>query len=162
IYYTRTSKKPQADTMWQHSRMFGYDRDPGMMMVYIDENLYKLFSDINATNNSIIAQVERGIDHVKLYYPEGLNPTRKNVLDNDHVYILSGGTNYYPSYPDNDSIDAITKLLDVFSEDEKYYQVSIRLMKEVLGHIIPSPDFKLDAFQDILQTILAEQPTAQG
>ena len=31
IYYTRTSKKPQADTMWQHSRMFGYDRDPGMM-----------------------------------------------------------------------------------------------------------------------------------
>lgn len=27
IYYTRTSKKPQADTMWQHSRMFGYDRD---------------------------------------------------------------------------------------------------------------------------------------
>ena len=64
IYYTRTSKKPQADTMWQHSRMFGYDRDPGMMMVYIDENLYKLFSDINATNNSIIAQVERGIDHV--------------------------------------------------------------------------------------------------
>lgn len=25
IYYTRTSKNPQADTMWQHSRMFGYD-----------------------------------------------------------------------------------------------------------------------------------------
>ena len=44
IYYTRTSKKPQADTMWQHSRMFGYDRDPGMMMIYIDEKLYKLFS----------------------------------------------------------------------------------------------------------------------
>ena len=65
IYYTRTSKKPQADTMWQHSRMFGYDRDPGMMMIYIDEHLYKLFSDINSTNNSIIAQIERGIDDVK-------------------------------------------------------------------------------------------------
>ena len=90
IYYTRTSKNPQADTMWQHSRMFGYDRDPGMMMIYIDENLYKLFSDINATNNSIIAQVESGIDNVKVYYPEGLNPTRKNVLDNDHICILSG------------------------------------------------------------------------
>ena len=36
IYYTRTSKTPQADTMWQHSRMFGYDRDPGLMMVFID------------------------------------------------------------------------------------------------------------------------------
>ena len=43
IYYTRTSKKPQADTMWQHSRMFGYDRDRGLMKVFIDEDLYKLF-----------------------------------------------------------------------------------------------------------------------
>lgn len=162
IYYTRTSKKPQADTMWQHSRMFGYDRDPGMMMVYIDENLYKLFSDINATNNSIIAQVERGIDDVKLYYPEGLNPTRKNVLDNDHVDILSGGTNYYPSYPDNDSIEGISKLLEAFSEEESYYQVSLNLIKELLTHIIPSPDFKLDAFQSVLDTILAEQPAGQG
>lgn len=162
IYYTRTSKKPQADTMWQHSRMFGYDRDPGLMMVYIDENLYKLFADINSTNNSIIAQVERGIENVKLYYPEGLNPTRKNVLDNDHVCILSGGTNYYPYYPGNDSIEEISKLLSAFSEKEAYYQVSIRMMKEVLGHIIPSPDFKLDAFQAVLETILAEQPTAQG
>lgn len=41
-----------------------------MMKVYIDENLYKLFADINATNNSIIAQVEKGIEDVKIYYPE--------------------------------------------------------------------------------------------
>lgn len=162
IYYTRTSKKPQADTMWQHSRMFGYDRDPGMMMVYIDENLYKLFSDINSTNNSIIAQVERGIDDVKLYYPNGLNPTRKNVLDNDHVDILSGGTNYYPFYPDNDTIEDISKLLEPFSEVENYYQVSLKMIKEILAHIIPSPDFKLDAFQAVLDTILAEQPAGQG
>ena len=162
IYYTRTSKKPQADTMWQHSRMFGYDRDPGLMMVYIDENLYKLFSDINATNNSIIAQVERGIDDVKLYYPEGMNPTRTNVLDNDHVEILSGGTNYYPFYLDNDSIEGISKLLEPFTENESYYQVSLKMIKEVLSHIIPSPDFKLDAFQSILDAILAEQPAGQG
>lgn len=162
IYYTRTSKKPQADTMWQHSRMFGYDRDPGMMMVYIDENLYKLFSDINATNNSIIAQVERGIDDVKIYYPEGLNPTRKNVLDNDHVEIISGGTNYYPFYPDNDSIEALSKLLESFADTEPYYQVSLRLLKEILSHIIPSPDFKLGAFQSVIDTILAEHPAGQG
>lgn len=66
--------------MWQHSRMFGYDRDAGMMKVYIDRNLYKLFADINATNNSIIAQVEKGIDDIKIYYPNGLNPTRKMFL----------------------------------------------------------------------------------
>ena len=162
IYYTRTSKKPQADTMWQHSRMFGYDRDSGLMRVYIDENLYKLFSDINATNNSIIAQVERGIEDIKVYYPNGLNPTRKNVLDTDHVEMISGGTNYYPYYPDNDTIDGISKLLEPFASDEPYYQVSLRIVKEILSHIIPSPDFKLKAFISVIDTILSEQPAGQG
>lgn len=162
IYYTRSSKKPQADTMWQHSRMFGYDRDPGMMMVYIDKRLYKLFADINATNNSIIAQAERGIEDIKLYYPKGLAPTRKNVLDNQHVEILSGGTNYYPFSPDNDSIEDISKLLAAFTDDKPYYQVSLRLMKEILSHVISASDFKIAAFQSVLDTILAEQPTAQG
>lgn len=162
IYYTRTSKNPQADTMWQHSRMFGYDRDSGMMKVFIDENLYKLFSDINATNNSIIAQVERGIEDIKIYYPEGLNPTRKSVLDNDRVEIISGGTNYYPFNPDNDSIETISQLLENFSNDESHYQVNLRFIKEILSHIIPSPDFKLTAFQSVIDTILSEKPTGQG
>lgn len=162
IYYTRSSKKPQADTMWQHSRMFGYDRDPGMMQVFIDEHLYKLFSDINATNNSIISQIEQGIDDVKIYYPEGLNPTRKNVLDNDHVEAISGGTNYYPFYPGNDSIEVISKLLESFSEHEQYYQVNLRFIKEVLGHIIPSTDFKLKSFISIIDTVLSETPAGQG
>lgn len=162
IYYTRTSKRPQADTMWQHSRMFGYDRDPGLMMVYIDENLYKLFADINATNNSIISQIENGIDNVKIYYPEGLSPTRRDVLDNDHVEVISGGTNYYPAFPDNDSIDAISELLKPFEDTERFYQVSLRLIKEVLLHIIASPDFKLKGFLSVLDVLLSDQPTAQG
>lgn len=162
IYYTRTSKKPQADTMWQHSRMFGYDRDPGMMKIFIDEQLYKLFADINATNNSIITQVERGIEDVKIYYPAGLNPTRKDVLDNKHVEILSGGTNYYPYNPDNASIEDISRLLEPFSDDEPYYQVNLRFIKEVLSHIVPSSDFKLSAFQSVIDTLLSDKPVGQG
>ncbi len=162
LYYTRTAKKPQADTMWQHSRMFGYDRDSGMMMVYIDERLYKLFADINATNNAIISQVEQGLDEIKIYYPEGLNPTRKNVLDTDHVEAISGGTNYYPFYPDNNTIEDISNLLSVFSETEPYYQVSLRLMKELLSHVVASPDFKLKSFMSIIDVMLAEAPTTQG
>lgn len=162
IYYTRTSKKPQADTMWQHSRMFGYDRDPGMMMVYIDEPLYKLFADINATNNAIIAQIERGSKDVKIYYPEGLNPTRANVLDNQKVFMLSGGTNYYPFYPDNHSIEDLDKLLMPFDEGEPSYQVSLRLMKEILDHVSSEGDFDVKAFTSVLDTIMAENPGAQG
>ena len=162
IYYTRSPKKPQADTMWQHSRMFGYDRDPGMMMVFIEERLYKLFADINATNNAIISQVEQGIDDVKIYYSEGLSPTRKNVLDNDHVMVISGGTNYYPFYPDNNTIEEISVLLKPFADDEPYYQVSLRIMQEILNHVKASPDFKLQSFQAILDVMLAEKPGEQG
>lgn len=162
IYYTRTSKKPQADTMWQHSRMFGYDRDPGMMRVFIDEPLYKLFSDINATNNAIIAQVENGTEHIKIYYPEGLNPTRANVLDNKKVFMLSGGTNYYPFNPENNTIEELDALLAPFSETEPSYQVNLRLMKEIFNHVTSDEDFDIKSFVSMLDTILAEKPSAQG
>lgn len=162
IYYTRTSKKPQADTMWQHSRMFGYDRDPGMMRVYIDEPLYKLFSDINATNNSIIAQVENGTEHIRVFYPKGLNPTRANVLDNQKVLMLSGGTNYYPFSPENNSIEDLDKLLAPFGEEEPFYQVNLRLMKEIFARVTSDEDFDIKSFVSVLDTILAEQPAAQG
>ena len=162
IYYTRTAKKPQADTMWQHSRMFGYDRDPGLMMVYIDEPLYKLFSDINATNNSLIAQVESGTEHIKIYYPNGLKPTRSNVLDERHVATISGGTNYYPFYPGNNTIEQLDKILAPFTDDEPAYQVSLRLMKEILSHIESADDFRVNAFISILEMMLSDKPNAQG
>lgn len=162
IYYTRTAKKPQADTMWQHSRMFGYDRDPGLMMVYIDEPLYKLFSDINATNNSLIAQVESGTDHIKVYYPNGLKPTRSNVLDERHVATISGGTNYYPFYPGNNTIAQLDAILALFAEDEPVYQVSLRLMKEILLHITSEDDFRVASFISIIEMMLSEKPNAQG
>lgn len=162
IYYTRTSKKPQADTMWQHSRMFGYDRDAGMMRVYIDEPLYKLFSDINDTNNSIIAQVEKGTEHIRIFYPQGLNPTRANVLDNKKVFTLSGGTNYYPFNPENDSIEELDSLLSPFDEGESFYQVNLHLMKEIFTHVTSDEDFDIKSFVSVLDTILAEKPAAQG
>lgn len=161
IYYTRLAKKPQADTMWQHSRMFGYDRDPGLMMVYIPQELYKLFSDINSTNNSIITQIRKG-ERPKIHYPEGLKPTRDAVLDDRHVSILAGGTNYYPSDPDNSTTEEITELVARFHDDEPFYMVSLKLIENVLGHIVPSTDFKLTAFMSIIEMMLAENPGEQG
>lgn len=162
IYYTRTSKRPQADTMWQHSRMFGYDRDPGMMKVYIDEPLYKLFSDINATNNSIIAQVKNNTENIKIYYPESLKPTRKEVLDKKKVFTLSGGTNYYPFNPDNNTIEELDELLAPFDEKESSYQVSLKFMKTIFSHITSDEDFNITSFNSVLDMLLADKPSSQG
>ena len=162
IYYVRSAKKPQADTMWQHSRMFGYDRDGGLMRVYIDAQLYKLFADINATNNAMIAQIERGIDNIRVYYPPGLNPTRKNVLDKKKVFALSGGTNYYPMEPDNDSIEELDRLLAPFSDQVEKYQASLQLVKKILTHVMVTEDFPMKSFQAFIDMILAETPGAQA
>lgn len=167
IYYSRTAKKPQADTMWQHSRMFGYDRTPELMRVYIEERLLKLFADINSTNNSIISQVanapDGNVEHIKVYLPEGLAPTRKNVLDTNKLLLISGGTNYYPFYPENDSIEALDKLLQRFSEAEPYYQVSLKMMLEVFSHITSAGnDFVVNNYVSAITSMIRETPTAQG
>ena len=161
LYYTRTAKKPQADTMWQHSRMFGYDRDPGLMKVYLTKHLYKLFSDINSGNNSIISQVERGMEKIQIFYPDGINPTRKNVIDMQMVNLVTGGTNYYPNDPDNKDKEALDLLLSNF-DGTGHYQVSLKLIMQILEHIIPSEDFNLVAFEGVIKAILANNPMTQG
>ncbi len=107
-------------------------------------------------------RLEKGIDSVKIRYSPGLQPTRKNVLDADRIETISGGTNYFPSQPDNVSIEDISKILHSFSEKELFYQVSLRLIQKILSYIIPSPDFRLEVFQSILESLLADNPMAQG
>lgn len=167
IYYSRTAKKPQADTMWQHSRMFGYDRTPELMQVFIEERLLKLFADINSTNNSIISQVANTTDgdmrHIKIYLPEGLAPTRKNVLDTNKLLLISGGTNYYPFYPNNNTIEQLDALLHRFSDAEPYYQVSLKMMIEIFSHVTSEGnDFVISNYTSAITSILREKPTAQG
>lgn len=162
IFYTRTAKKPQADTMWQHSRMFGYDRDPGLIEMYLDNRLYKLFCDINATNNTIIAQIGGGIENVKLYYPEELSPTRKDVLDKKYVFAVSGGTNYFPFAPINDSIESLDTLLQPFDDHKDKYQVSMQIVKRILEHIQTEPEFPLKSFMSIINMYIAKNPGEQA
>ena len=164
IYYCRVAKSPQADTMWQHARMFGYDRDPGLLRVFLPPNLFKLFSDINRTNNSIIRQIERANkpSDIKIFYPKGLKPTRKNVLNKKTVAIYSGGVNYFPFYPVNDSIEAIDKLLLPFNDG--MYTVSLKLIAKILEHVGSevTDDWDVKAFIGFVNTLLATNPADQG
>lgn len=161
-YYCRVAKSPQADTMWQHSRMFGYDRDLGLMRVFIPPVLYKLFAEINAANNSIIAQIEKGHpEEVNIHYPEKLRPTRKNVLDDGVVKTFTGGVNYFPFYPENKDISILDSILERFGEDT--YSVNLRLFEEILDNIISeSDDWEPEDFKGFIQTIRTENPSAQG
>ena len=163
VYYCRTSKRPQADTMWQHARMFGYDRDPGLMRVYMPPRLYKLFCDINRTDRSLadqIAGMESG-RNVKMYYPEGLNPTRKNVLDKAALCAYTGEVNYFPLYPLNRSTEAIDNMLKSF--EEGIYSVSIKFMKKLLEQTgSEEEDWNEKTFIGFLKSYSASDPSMQG
>ena len=161
-YYCRVSKSPQADTLWQHARMFGYDRELGLMRIFMPPLLNKLFVDINTTNNSIITQIERKKpEDVNIHYPQGLRPTRKNVLDNKIVLTFSGGVDYFPFSPDNKSVEAIDDLLAQFGEET--YSVNLNIFIHILENIISeADDWKPDNFIGVLQTMLSAKPGAQG
>lgn len=97
VYYCRSSKTPQADTCWQHARIFGYDRDPGLCRIFTPEPLAKLFRELNDANNALFSILrEKGPDAVHILTPAGTRPTRRNILKTDELAILAGGVNYFP------------------------------------------------------------------
>lgn len=163
IYYCRVAKNPQADTMWQHARMFGYDRDPDLMRVFMPPKLFKLFSDINRTNNSIIRQIENtnNGNNIKIFYPTGLKPTRKNVLDKKAVGIYSGGVNYFPFSPINKDISTIDMLLQPFNDD--IYSVSLKLIIKIMEQLDSEVnDWNAKAFIGFINTLLVSDSVPQG
>lgn len=160
FYYMRTSKRPQADTMWQHSRMFGYDRDPGLISVYSSHELYKLFAEINETNNSIIAQMQNG-NNVTISYPNGLKPTRDNVLDMSLLNIVAGGVNHFPSSPKNATFEEVSELLKEYDGTASPSDVGLKFMKEILTHIT-ADDMDISAYIKMIESERSKNPVAQG
>lgn len=132
VYYSRSSKSPQADTVWQHARMFGYDRDKELIKIFMPHSLYRVFVSINNVNNALIKQVKSGKNEVKMFYPSNVRPTRKQVIDSKKLICISGGTNYFPYSPVNNTIEKIDSLLSVFDESKQYYYVDIRVIIKIL------------------------------
>lgn len=119
IYYCRKSKTPQADTYWQHSRMFGYDRIAGLLRIYSPPSLHKLFTELNNSNNIMINQIENfGVDGIQLIFPSNIKPTRSNVLDKQFINMISGGVNFFPANPIECNTKQIDDLLSNYSKEK--------------------------------------------
>lgn len=116
VYYCRTARLPQADTFWQHCRMFGYDRDPELMRIFIPPSLLKLFTELNNGNRALLGQViSHNPDDVSLLYPPGIKPTRLNVIDKNILDVIVGGVNYFPNFPKRKFVKQIDELLSSYA-----------------------------------------------
>jgi hypothetical protein len=99
-YYGRNPKSPQADTVLQHARMYGYRRkDIGLLRLFLPPQLHSVFKAINKMERGLRQLIgERpGEEFRGVYVESGLSPTRKNILAPGSVGVYAGGSNYNPS-----------------------------------------------------------------
>lgn len=115
-YYGRNPKKPNADTVLQHARMYGYRlADLGVTRLFLPEKLAEHFS--------LIHDMERALRELVNKYPEGkfeilyisspLQATRRNVLDPDSLVAYVAGESINPRYPlRTKDVEECTKWID--------------------------------------------------
>lgn len=100
-YYGRNPKKPNADTVLQHARMYGYRfKDIGVTRLFLPERLEENFGLIHEMESALRDLVEK--------YPEGkfeilyisspLQATRRNVLDPNSLVAYVAGKSINPSH----------------------------------------------------------------
>ena len=159
VYYCRSSKTPQADTYWQHSRVFGYDREKQMVRIFIPKGLYKLFSDLNASNEMLIKQVENNLENIQLIFPSYIRPTRKNVIDNEYLNLIHGGVNLFAELPLRVNVESINSLIANYAT-EKYVDVEIELIIKLLELVKSESleDFNTKKFIACLQGLKSKRP----
>ena len=142
VYYCRKAKSPQADTYWQHCRMFGYDRDPDLARIFIPPSLLKLFIELNSGNRALLGQVAaHNPDDVSLLYPPGIRPTRPTVVDRSILDVIVGGVNYFPNFPKRKLVKQLDEALSKYG-DEGMHEITLNNTINLLEKF--ESDFKTD------------------
>lgn len=161
VYYCRKSKVQQADTFWQHSRIFGYDRERGLIRMFLPPSLHELFTDLNNSNKILIEQiVSNQLEGLQLIYPDGIKPTRKNVLDNKALNVIAGGVNFFAINPTQSDPRHTDEKLINYDEKQKYYEVSGEFFMDLLANIEEDNiDWSGKKYANCTKALLQKRPT---
>lgn len=99
-YYGRNPRRPQADTVLQHARMYGYRRkDIGLLRLFLPPELHTVFKAINKMERGLRELIERRPSEYfrGVYVESGIAATRRNVLAPGAIGVYSAGSNYNPA-----------------------------------------------------------------
>lgn len=143
-YYGRNPKNPQADTVLQHARMYGYRRkDIGLLRLFLPRELHIVFKAISRMEQGLRDLIARNLsEEFRGVYVQGtLSPTRKNILAPGSIGVYSGGSNYNPAQVmRDDSVRPFTGKIDKKVSsivNKSYLEMSIKDMRELIGWIKP-------------------------
>jgi hypothetical protein len=143
-YYGRHPKRPQADTVLQHARMYGYRRqDIGLLRLFLPEELHRVFKAIHKMERGLRELISRRpTEKFRGIYLEGnLSGTRKSVLAPASIGVYSAGSNYNPAQilRDETTISHTQKidhrLKDVPNKGS--IELPIEAMQELIGWTMP-------------------------
>ena len=147
-YYGRNPKKPQADTVLQHARMYGYRRkDIGLLRLFLPDELHVVFRAINKMERGLRDLIaSKPAEGFRGVYLEGaLNATRKNILAPGSIGVYAGGSNYNPAQIlRDDSVKASTAKIDAklgSVADKGYIEMPIDEMEQLVALVRPDPAF---------------------
>jgi hypothetical protein len=145
-YYGRHPRKPQADTVLQHARMYGYRRrDIGLLRLFLPWELHTVFKAISKMEGSLRDLIGRrpGEEFRGIYLESGLSPTRSNILVPGSIGVYSAGSIYNPAQVLRDSTaKAATERIDKIvagQNDGHYVEVSIERLQEIIRLTVPDP-----------------------
>lgn len=146
-YYGRNPAKPQADTVLQHARMYGYRRkDIGLLRLFLPHQLHVVFRAINKMEVSLRELIAKSPNEEfrGIYLENGLSATRRNVLAPGSIGVYSGGSIYNPAQilrdgsvaPKTDIIDK--KLMNV--KNQTYAEMPIDEIQSLINATSPDPN----------------------
>ncbi|OKX83263.1 Z1 domain-containing protein [Corynebacterium glutamicum] len=165
VFYSRTSKSPQADTLWQHARMFGYDRRLEFLRIFMPGDVLKTFHEVHKGNEAIKRQLSNNpnIDEINIDLDSSVRPTRRTVLNNDYLKTLVGGVNYFSTDPVVPDMKNLDEILDKFSTQDTDLKISTHQVSTILKQFeADHNDFPLTAFIGILSDRLNKNPADQS
>lgn len=146
-YYGRHPKRPQADTVLQHARMYGYRRrDIGLLRLFLPQELHTVFKAIHKMElglRELIAQAPSE-DFRGVYVEGALNPTRANVLAPGAMGVYAGGGSYNPAQVMRDVtvITATRQIDDLLSAvpNKGYLKMSLNDLRQLIELTRPDQD----------------------
>lgn len=145
-YYGRNPKSPQADTVLQHARMYGYRRkDIGLLRLFLPRELHVVFKAINKMERGLRDLIARrpNEEFRGVYLETGLSATRKNVLAPGSIGVYTGGSNYNPAQVMRDeSVVPLTARIDKLLKDhanKTYAEFPIETLKHLIANTLPDP-----------------------
>jgi hypothetical protein len=146
-YYGRNPRSPNADTVLQHARMYGYrEKDLGVTRLFLPDQLAHHFSSIHEMEKSLRDLLKKNPDgrFEGLYISGTWSATRRNVLDPTSLGLYVAGESYNPIHPlrtafAKKNTDWLDEALRAEGDAPPHATITIGRAMELLGKIEIDP-----------------------